>query len=152
MCLFNSIHLTIFNSVSGKKSMRPSVVVTVFDPLASSKPYWIERRWCDCMGHLPAICRKDQRFFSPTGSYNAYSKALVLVVSYALCFLFVYEFEVPYIWTHKRDYISYFNPQEMRTRCVSKWGKWSKTNQQPTQNDNSGEWWSSFAVLVSNFQ
>ena len=36
--------------------------------------------------------------------------------------------------------------------CASKWGKWLKTNQQPTPNDNSGEWWSSFVVLVSNFQ
>ena len=36
--------------------------------------------------------------------------------------------------------------------CVSRWGKWLKTNQQPTPNDNSGEWWSSFSVLVSNFQ
>ena len=60
--------------------------------------------------------RKTRDFFSPTGPYNAYSEALVLAVSYALRFLFVYEFEVPYIWTHKRDYISYFNPQEMRTR------------------------------------
>ena len=25
--------------------------------------------------------------------------------------------------------------------CASKWGKWSKTNQQPTPNDNSGEGW-----------
>ena len=40
---------------------------------------------------------------------------------------------------------------DIDARCVSKWGKWLKTNQQPTPNDNSGEWWSSFAVLVSNF-
>ncbi|KAL4067952.1 SH2 domain-containing protein, partial [Scleroderma citrinum] len=60
--------------------------------------------------------RKTRDFFSPNGPYNAYREALVLAVSYALRFLFVYEFEVPYIWIHKRDYISYFNPQEMRTR------------------------------------
>ena len=60
--------------------------------------------------------RKTRDFFSPTGPYNAYREALVLAVSYSLRFLFVHEFEVPYIWTHKRDYISYFNPQEMRTR------------------------------------
>ena len=42
-----------------------------------------------------AICAEDQRFFSPTGPYNAYSEAPVLAVSYAPHFLFVYEFEVP---------------------------------------------------------
>ncbi|KIJ69294.1 hypothetical protein HYDPIDRAFT_172723 [Hydnomerulius pinastri MD-312] len=60
--------------------------------------------------------RKTRDFFSPDGPYHAYREALVMAVSYALRFLFVHEFEVPYIWTHKRDYISYFNPQEMRTR------------------------------------
>ena len=45
-----------------------------------------------------------------------------------------------------------WNGNRAPAHCVSKCGKWSKTNQQPTPNDNSGEWWSSFAVLVSNFQ
>jgi transcription elongation factor SPT6 len=30
--------------------------------------------------------------------------------------LFIQEFEVPYVWVHKRDYISYFNAQDIRTR------------------------------------
>lgn len=60
--------------------------------------------------------RKTKDFFSPDGPYNMYREPLVMAVTYALRFLFVQEFEVPYIWTHKRDYISYFNPQEMRTR------------------------------------
>ena len=45
--------------------------------------------------------QKSRDFFSPAGLYNAYCEALVLAVSYPLCFLFVHEFEVPYIWTHK---------------------------------------------------
>lgn len=60
--------------------------------------------------------RKTRDFFSDNGPYYSYREALVLAVTNALRFLFVQEFEVPYIWTHKRDYISYFNPQEMRTR------------------------------------
>ncbi|KAI6132188.1 SH2 domain-containing protein [Pisolithus croceorrhizus] len=60
--------------------------------------------------------RKTRDFFSDNGPYRPYRDALVLAVSYALRFLFIQEFEVPYIWTHKRDYISYFNPQEIRTR------------------------------------
>jgi len=60
--------------------------------------------------------RKTRDFFSPDGPYNMYREPLVMAVTYTLRFLFVQEFEVPYVWTHKRDYISYFNPQEMRTR------------------------------------
>ncbi|OAX41960.1 transcription elongation factor Spt6 [Rhizopogon vinicolor AM-OR11-026] len=60
--------------------------------------------------------RKTRDFFSPDGPYNMYREPLVMAVTYALRYLFVQEFEVPYVWTHKRDYISYFNPQEMRTR------------------------------------
>ena len=65
---------------------------------------------------------KSRDFFSPTGLYNAYREALVLAVSYSLHFLFIHEFEVPYIWTHKQDYISYFNPQEVHMQhCHAHW-------------------------------
>ncbi|EGN93242.1 hypothetical protein SERLA73DRAFT_126732 [Serpula lacrymans var. lacrymans S7.3] len=60
--------------------------------------------------------RKTRDFFSPDGPYNKYREPLVMAVSYALRYLLIQEFEVPYIWTHKRDYITYFNPQEMRTQ------------------------------------
>ncbi|KAI6037308.1 hypothetical protein BKA83DRAFT_4513608 [Pisolithus microcarpus] len=55
-------------------------------------------------------------FISRNESYCRYRAALVLAVSCDLCFLFVEDSEVPCIWTHKRDYISHFNPQEVRTR------------------------------------
>lgn len=58
--------------------------------------------------------QKTREFFSPIGSYTAYSEALLLAASHGLRFLFIYEFEVPYIWTHRQDYMSYFNPQEIR--------------------------------------
>ncbi|EMD38273.1 hypothetical protein CERSUDRAFT_113442 [Gelatoporia subvermispora B] len=60
--------------------------------------------------------RKERDFFRPDGQYHRYLPDLVQAISYALRFLFILEFEVPYIWNHKRDYISYFNPQDMRTR------------------------------------
>lgn len=60
--------------------------------------------------------KKARDFFSPTGVCIHLREDLVLAVSYALRYLFIQEFEVPYIWTHKRDYISYFNPKELRTR------------------------------------
>ena len=60
--------------------------------------------------------KKAQDFFSPNGVYIHLREDLVLAVSYALRYLFIQEFEVPYIWTHKRDYISYFTPTELRTR------------------------------------
>ena len=64
--------------------------------------------------HLSSCKTRD--FFSPDGPFHMYSQALVLAVSYALCFLFIQEFEVPYIWTHRWDYILYFNPQEVHMR------------------------------------
>lgn len=60
--------------------------------------------------------KKTQDFFRSGGQYEGYRQDLVMAVQYALRYLFIQEFEVPYIWTHKRDYISYFNPENMRTR------------------------------------
>lgn len=60
--------------------------------------------------------RKERDFFRPDGQFHRYLPELVQAISYTLRYLFVQEFEVPYIWTHKRDYISYFNPQDLKTR------------------------------------
>ncbi|KAI6012116.1 hypothetical protein PISMIDRAFT_69868, partial [Pisolithus microcarpus 441] len=59
--------------------------------------------------------RKTRDYFD-NGLYCSYYDALDLVVSYTLHFLFIQEFEVLYIWTHKHDYISYFDPQEIHTQ------------------------------------
>ncbi|GJE87155.1 transcription elongation factor Spt6 [Phanerochaete sordida] len=60
--------------------------------------------------------RKERDFFRPDGQFHRYLPELVQAISYALQYLFIQEFEVPYIWTHKRDYISYFNPNDLKTR------------------------------------
>ena len=60
--------------------------------------------------------RQERDFFRPDGVYHRYLPDLVQATTNALRFLFVHEFEVPYIWTHKRDFISYFNPADLRTR------------------------------------
>ncbi|KZT09507.1 transcription elongation factor SPT6 [Laetiporus sulphureus 93-53] len=57
---------------------------------------------------------KEYDFFRPDGQYHQYLSDLVQAISCALRFLFIQEYEVPYIWTHKRDYISYFNPKDLR--------------------------------------
>ncbi|KAI6016992.1 hypothetical protein PISMIDRAFT_647187, partial [Pisolithus microcarpus 441] len=59
--------------------------------------------------------RKTRDYFD-NRLYHSYCNALDLAVSYTLHFLFIQEFEVLYIWTHKCNYISYFNPQEIRTQ------------------------------------
>ncbi|THH26563.1 hypothetical protein EUX98_g7622 [Antrodiella citrinella] len=59
--------------------------------------------------------RKERDFFRPDGQYHRYLPDLVQAITCALRYLFVHEFEVPYIWMHKRDYISYFNPADLRT-------------------------------------
>ncbi|PSR77343.1 hypothetical protein PHLCEN_2v7944 [Hermanssonia centrifuga] len=60
--------------------------------------------------------RKEQDFFRADGQYHRFLSDLVQAISCALRFLFVQEFEVPYIWTHKRDYISYFNPEDLKIK------------------------------------
>ncbi|KAF7969884.1 hypothetical protein HWV62_25605 [Athelia sp. TMB] len=60
--------------------------------------------------------KKAQMFFAPDGSLTYLRDDLVLAVSYALRYLFIQEFEVPYIWMHKRDYISFFDPKDPRRR------------------------------------
>ncbi|KAI0082636.1 transcription elongation factor SPT6 [Panus rudis PR-1116 ss-1] len=60
--------------------------------------------------------RKERDFFRQDGQFHRFLMDLVQAVTHALRFLFIQEFEVPYIWTHKRDYISYFNPTDLRTR------------------------------------
>ncbi|KAI0798004.1 transcription elongation factor Spt6 [Abortiporus biennis] len=60
--------------------------------------------------------RKERDFFRPDGQFHRMLPDLVQAITCALRYLFVEEMEVPYIWTHKRDYISYFNPSDLRTR------------------------------------
>ncbi|KAG6874201.1 hypothetical protein C0995_003747 [Termitomyces sp. Mi166 len=60
--------------------------------------------------------RKNREFFSEDGPYSHLKGALVMAVTFALRYLFVEEFEVPYIWTHKRDYIRHFDVQDIRSR------------------------------------
>lgn len=60
--------------------------------------------------------RKTREFFHPEGSQQHLQQSLVMAVTYALRYLFIQQFEVPYIWTHKRDYISHFDEHTMRSR------------------------------------
>ncbi|KAF8636737.1 hypothetical protein AX17_003540 [Amanita inopinata Kibby_2008] len=60
--------------------------------------------------------RKNRDFFTPEGQHQHLKGALVMAVTYALRYLFIEEFEVPYIWTHKRDYICHFDLSDIRTR------------------------------------
>ncbi|KAI0670362.1 transcription elongation factor Spt6 [Trametes maxima] len=58
--------------------------------------------------------RKERDFFRGDGLYHHLLSDLVQAITCALRYLFVSEFEVPYIWTHKRDYISFFDPNNPR--------------------------------------
>ncbi|KDR81667.1 hypothetical protein GALMADRAFT_239777 [Galerina marginata CBS 339.88] len=60
--------------------------------------------------------QKNKDFFMPDGVYQHLQGALVLAVTYTLRQLFVEEYEVPYIWAHKRDYISHFDARDIRSR------------------------------------
>jgi transcription elongation factor SPT6 len=59
---------------------------------------------------------KEKEFFRSDGIHHRFLSELVQAITYALRFLFIQEFEVPYIWVHKRDYITYFNPNNLETK------------------------------------
>lgn len=60
--------------------------------------------------------RKERDFFRGDGQFHRFLPDLVQAITCALRFLFVQQYEVPYVWTHKRDYISYFNPAELNAQ------------------------------------
>lgn len=60
--------------------------------------------------------QKERDFFRNDGIYFNHLADLVGAITWALRFIFIQEYEVPYVWTHKRDFITYFNPKDMRTR------------------------------------
>ncbi|THH00428.1 hypothetical protein EW145_g7080 [Phellinidium pouzarii] len=57
---------------------------------------------------------KERDFFKSDGRYYLLLGKLVEAVTRALEFLFMQSLEVPYIYAHRRDFISYFNPQDTR--------------------------------------
>jgi transcription elongation factor SPT6 len=60
--------------------------------------------------------KKTREYFHPEGARFHLQGQLVMAVTNAVRFIFVEEFEVPYIYTHKRDHISYFDAKDIRTR------------------------------------
>jgi transcription elongation factor SPT6 len=60
--------------------------------------------------------RKNREYFGIDGQFQHLKGALVMAVTFALRYLFVEEFEVPYIWAHKRDYLCHFDITDIRTR------------------------------------
>lgn len=61
---------------------------------------------------------KERDFFKPDSRYHYLLGQLVEAVSRSMEYLFVQFLEVPYIYAHRRDYISYFNPQDTRAPRV----------------------------------
>lgn len=61
---------------------------------------------------------KERHYFRGDGVHHHLLSALVGAVTVALEYLLIQNLEVPYIYTHRRDYISYFNPQDPRAARV----------------------------------
>lgn len=53
--------------------------------------------------------RKNLDYFSPSGQHQKLQTELVSAITFVLRQLFIENTEVPYIWTHKRDHITYFD-------------------------------------------
>ncbi|PPR03612.1 hypothetical protein CVT24_007728 [Panaeolus cyanescens] len=60
--------------------------------------------------------QKTVDFLTPGGKHETLQGALVMAVTFTLRKLFIEDFEVPYIWAHKRDYICHFDPQDIGSR------------------------------------
>ncbi|KAJ3758446.1 transcription elongation factor SPT6 [Lentinula raphanica] len=58
---------------------------------------------------------KQKQFFSANGVFQHLQGELVMAVTFALQAMFVDEYEVPFIWTHRRDYISHFDVADTRS-------------------------------------
>jgi transcription elongation factor SPT6 len=56
--------------------------------------------------------RHERDFFRPESEYRHLLPELVNAVKRAIRYMFIDRFEVPYVWTHKRDYISHFDPED----------------------------------------
>lgn len=63
--------------------------------------------------HLSSI--KDRESLQSSGRHHKHLKDLIEAIKFSLRCLFMLEFEVPYIHTYKRDYITYFNPRKSCT-------------------------------------
>lgn len=59
---------------------------------------------------------KDREFLQSSGRYHKHLQDLVEAIKFSLRCLFMLEFEVPCIYTYKRDYITHFDPEDMRTK------------------------------------
>ena len=68
---------------------------------------WVTQRISD---------EKTKEYFSPSGKHQHLKGELVMAVTYTLRQIFVEEYEVPYIWAHKRDYISHFDVHDIGSR------------------------------------
>ncbi|KIJ44055.1 hypothetical protein M422DRAFT_60198 [Sphaerobolus stellatus SS14] len=58
--------------------------------------------------------RIENEFFLPGSKYSDLLRNLILAVQTSLDYMLCQNLEVPYIWTHRRDYISYFDPNGIR--------------------------------------
>ncbi|TRM62754.1 SH2 domain-containing protein [Schizophyllum amplum] len=50
------------------------------------------------------------KFFGKHAPYTQHVTKLVMAVTYVIRSMFAHGYEVPYIWTHKRDHITHFDP------------------------------------------
>ncbi|KAH6910552.1 hypothetical protein BKA70DRAFT_1050670, partial [Coprinopsis sp. MPI-PUGE-AT-0042] len=55
---------------------------------------------------------KTHWFFANDGEYQPLKSHPFMAVTFALNCLFVGQYEVPYVWVHKRDFMAHFDPND----------------------------------------
>jgi transcription elongation factor SPT6 len=96
------------SSLSTSATLAPSSTYdSVSDALIDDASFWVAMRLSK---------RITDEYFRPGAIYSHHLNELTLAVRTALKLLLQDHLEVPYIWTHRRDHISIFQPNEKPTR------------------------------------
>lgn len=104
------------SSLSPHATLGPSLLAIPFPSTEmSAAAEWVATR-------LPARVREE--YFMPTGRYHHLLSDLILSVTAVLKYILQQYLEVPYIWTHRRDHISHFEPGKPRITLLDRDDLW----------------------------
>lgn len=89
-------------------SVTPAVDSSFSSDDLDDAAHWVTLRLSD---------RHEKDYFRPDGAFHQLLPQLIAAVRHAIEFLLIEHYEVPYIYVHKRDYISHFDAQNPGIRA-----------------------------------
>jgi transcription elongation factor SPT6 len=79
------------------------ISATITEDGLDDAAHWITLRLSD---------RHERDFFRPDGAFQPFLTGLIMSVKTVIEDLFIKNFEVPYIYAHRRDYLNLFDPDQ----------------------------------------